>query len=131
MAGHDDAVTAVAAGETRLVSASRDGTVRVWALEDGQCLGTLRGHEGRVLAVALDEAQARVVSAGEDGAVRDWGLRSLECVEAWRSHAQAVTAVALSPDGARVLSASADRTVRAFDERAGRLAASAWTPRSR
>ena len=62
MTGHTDAVTAVAAGETRIASASRDGTVRIWALEDGRCLGTLRGHEGRVLAVAIDEAQARVVS---------------------------------------------------------------------
>ncbi len=39
LAGHDDAVTAVAAGPTRLASAGRDATVRLWALEDGRLLG--------------------------------------------------------------------------------------------
>ena len=121
MAGHEDAVTAVAAGATRLASASRDGTVRIWAVEDGRCLATLRGHQGRVLAVALDEAQARLVSAGEDATMRDWGLRSGETVRVYRSHGQPVLAVALSPDGSRIVSGSADRTVRAFEAAAERL----------
>ncbi len=123
MTGHTDAVTAVAAGETRIASASRDGTVRLWALEDGRCLGTLRGHEGRVLAVAIDEAQARVVSGGDDGTVRDWGLASHELVRVYRSHGQPVSAVVLSPDGARILSASADCTVRTFETDGERLVA--------
>jgi WD40 repeat protein len=122
MAGHEDAVTAVAAGTAHLASASRDGTVRLWALEGGRCLGVLRGHEGRVLAVALDEGRARVVSAGEDGTVRDWGLRSHEAVRVYRSHAQPVSAVALSPDGASIYSASGDRTARAFLSDGERLA---------
>ena len=122
MAGHEDAVTAVAVGETRLASASRDGTVRLWALEDGRCLGTLRGHQGRVLAVALDEARARLVSAGEDATVRDWGLLSQEAVRVYRSHGQPVLALALSPDAGRIVSGSADRTVRAFEAHAERLA---------
>jgi WD40 repeat protein len=122
MAGHEDAVTAVAAGPTRLASASRDGTVRLWAREDGRCLATLQGHGGRVLAVALDEASARVVSAGEDGTVRDWGLQSHETVRVYRSHDQPVAAIALSPDGGRLFSASADRTVRVFEADGERLA---------
>jgi hypothetical protein len=90
-------------------------------LEDGRCLGTLRGHEGRVLAVAIDEAQARVVSGGEDGTVRDWGLASHEAVRVYRAHGQPVTAVALTPDGSRIVSASADRTVRVFETDGERL----------
>ena len=115
MRGHEDAVTAVTAGETRLASASRDGTVRLWAIEDGRPLGVLRGHEGRVNAVALSEADSRVVSAGDDRTVRDWGLNSQELVRAYVSHAAAVRTVALSPGGERVLSGSADRTVRVWD----------------
>jgi WD40 repeat protein len=113
--GHEDAITAVAAGDTRLASASRDGTVRLWAVEDGQALGVLRGHEGRVNAVVLSEADSRVVSAGEDRTVRDWGLNSRELVRSYASHAGAVHALALAPGGDRVFSGSADRTVRVWD----------------
>ena len=121
MAGHEDAVTAVAAGETRVASASRDGTVRVWAVEDGRCLGTLRGHEGRVLAVALDEERSRLVSAGDDATVRDFRLDTLEAVRTYRSHGQAVLALALTPDAGRILSGSADQTLRAFEVAGQRL----------
>jgi WD40 repeat protein len=120
MPGHEDAITAVAAGPTRLVSAGRDGTVRLWTIEDGRALGVLRGHEGRVNAVALSEADSRVVSAGDDRTIRDWGLNSQELVRAYTSHAGPVQALALGAD--RVFSGSADRTVRVWDPDGERLA---------
>jgi predicted Zn finger-like uncharacterized protein len=123
--GHDDAVTAVAAGPTRLASAARDGTVRLWSREDGRELARLAPPGGRPLALVLDEAQARVVAAGDDGVVRDWGVHSHELVRTFASHAQAVHALALSPDGSLLLSGSGDRTVRVFEADGQRLLAKA------
>ena len=115
MPGHTDGITAVAAGPSRLASASRDGTVRLWALEDGRPLGVLSGHEGRVNAVALSEPDSRVVSAGEDRTIRDWGLNSRELVRLYRSHGGAVHTLLLSPGDEPLLSGSADRSVRGWD----------------
>ena len=121
MAGHEDPVTAVAAGPKVLASAGRDGTVRLWSIEDGLALAVLRDHSERVLAVALSEEKARLVSAGDDGVVRDWGLHSHELVRSYISHAQVVQALALSPDGRRIFSGAADSTVREIDADGGRL----------
>jgi WD40 repeat protein/serine/threonine protein kinase len=121
MAGHDDPVTAVAAGPTILASASRDGTVRLWSIDDGRALAVLRDHPDRVLAVAVSEPKARLVSACGDGVVRDWGLQSHELVRSFVSHAQTAQALALSPAGHRFFSGAADSTVREIDADAGRV----------
>jgi WD40 repeat protein len=126
MAGHEDAVTGVAASRSALVSASRDGTVRLWSPEDGRSLAVLRAHAGRALAVALCEPDSRLVSAGDDGVVRDWGLQSRALVRAYASHVQAVGALAAAPRGGRLLSGAADRSVRGFDLEAERLVTLAW-----
>ena len=57
LTGHDGTVDAVACGESDgipvAVTASGDGTGRVWDLRTGAVLTTLTGHDGPVLAVAL------------------------------------------------------------------------------
>ncbi len=121
LSGHEDAVSAVAAGSSLMASAGRDGTVRIWTIADGRCLATLRAQGGRVLALALSESQSRLVAAGDDGVVRDWGLRSHALVRSYASHAQTVQALALAADGGRILSGSSDRTLRGFDAEGERL----------
>jgi WD40 repeat protein len=59
----------VDAGERFLVTASDDKTVRVWALEDGRPLATLRvpideGAPGKVFAVAISPDGERIAAGG-------------------------------------------------------------------
>src|SRR5262249_40399981 len=63
---------AVTADGKRAVSASQDKTLRVWELETGRELATLRGHTdwGGACAVTADGKEG--VSASEDKTVRVW-----------------------------------------------------------
>jgi WD40 repeat protein len=56
---------------TRLASASRDRTVRVWDPTTGNST-TLEGHTNWVAAVAWDPNGTRLASASHDGTVRVW-----------------------------------------------------------
>jgi hypothetical protein len=74
--GHRGAVVALAASAdgTRLVSGSRDRTVRVWDVASGRWLRTLEGAAGPVRAVAVDGTGREVVAAGTDGVIRRYDV---------------------------------------------------------
>ena len=55
-----------------LVSASADGSMRVWRLSDGASLGMLSGHERSVTDLVL--CGTRLVSGSMDKSVRAWEL---------------------------------------------------------
>jgi WD40 repeat protein/DNA-binding SARP family transcriptional activator len=67
---------------SRLATASRDGTIRVWdPYADAPAQLVLRGHAGPVGAVAFSPDGSRLASASEDGTVRVWALDLDELVD--------------------------------------------------
>jgi len=90
----------------RAVSASFDRTLRVWDLETGQELHTLRGHEGSVEAVAVT-ADGHAVSASYDRTLRVWDLDTGAEIARF-SGERAMTCVAF--DAARRLVVAGDGT---------------------
>ncbi len=126
--GHSDGVCGLTAlADGRLVSASRDTTLRVWA-RDGQrgtwaCAGTLRGHTGEIYAVA-DLGDGRVASGSLDKSVRVWDTSAegdAACVITLSGHTDTVLAVGRLPSG-RIMSASEDRSLRIWDPAAAAAA---------
>jgi WD40 repeat protein/serine/threonine protein kinase len=113
--GHGDAVLAVAAGETRIASASRDGGVCLWDSASGRLLATLRGHAGRAQALALDEPRRRLASGGEDRSVRLWPWDGGGEPRVLQGPTQPVTAVAFDRSGRFLAWGSPDRSLRFFD----------------
>jgi WD40 repeat protein len=97
----------------RLLSASLDGSARVWALgRPGPPVPILlRGHEDWVLGAAFDVAERRVVTASSDGTARVWDLAEPEQPIVLRGHAGDVRYAGFTPEG-RVVTASFDGTVR-------------------
>lgn len=62
-----------------LVTAGQDDVVKVWDLCDGEEVGQLRGHQGHVKAIQVEDTLC--LTGGADGNVRLWDLRVVEDYE--------------------------------------------------
>lgn len=69
----DDGIGTGTAG--KLVSGSRDRTIRVWDVETGACKHILKGHTASVLSLQYDEEM--LVSVSSDGQVFVWDFASI------------------------------------------------------
>jgi len=122
LAGHIGGVSACAWSPdgTRLASAGRDGTLRVWEAASGAALLTLEGHGGGVTACAWSPDGTRLASAGWDGALRVWEAASGAALLTLEGHGGWVTACAWSPDGTRLASAGGDGALRVWEATSGK-----------
>jgi YD repeat-containing protein len=60
----------------RIVTASSDGTARIWEVPSGKETHVLTGHTGAVLFAAWDPSGRRIVTTGMDGIARIWEAES-------------------------------------------------------
>jgi WD40 repeat protein len=100
---------------SRLVTASLDGTLRVWDVATGQQVWLLRGHAGPVLAAAYSPDGTRIASGGQDRLLRLWDAATGEEMIRLAGHAEYICGVAFSPDGETIATGSGDFTVRLWD----------------
>ncbi|TMQ33708.1 MAG: hypothetical protein E6K70_11650 [Planctomycetota bacterium] len=113
-AGHTRDVTAVVflPDGQRFLSASLDGTLRLWSVPTGTELLRLE-HRGGVHDAAVSPDGRQVLSAGfGDKTIRLWDLVNGSELCHFEGHWAAVLGVAFAPDGSQALSASADGTAR-------------------
>lgn len=106
----------------RIVTASDDGTMRIWNATDGAQLLVLSGHDGAVRTASFSEDGNRIVSGSYDNSVRIWDAHTGRQLAVLRGHVGGVAVAAFSPDGRRIVSASAD-SVRLWDAETGALLA--------
>jgi WD40 repeat protein len=81
--GHCDGITSVLMLEDnrRVITASDDGTLRVWDLVKEQELLRLTGHISSVETAILSLDQKSVISGGRDGTIRVWRAAAKEEVD--------------------------------------------------
>ena len=105
--GHRGPVLALAvSGDgSRFVSASADGSTRVWRADSGGEPVVLEGHEGPVRCVAFNPDGSRIVTGSEDGTARVWRLDGTDEPLILKGHGSMVFQAAFSPDGTRLLTA--------------------------
>ena len=96
----------------RVVSASQNGTVDVWTLDDGERVEVRSGKARALAACAITPDGRRVAVAAPNRGLQVWDVESEARVAKLQDHLQGVTACAVSADGRYVASASWDDTLR-------------------
>ncbi|HYW44234.1 MAG TPA: NB-ARC domain-containing protein [Bryobacteraceae bacterium] len=86
----------------------------------GPLLQTLKGHAGRVRAVAVTPDGRRAVSGSFDHTLKLWDLERGEAIRTLEGHADSVNAVAMTLDGKRAVSGSNDQTLKLWDLESGK-----------
>jgi len=98
-----------------VVTASNDGTARLWDAVSGKPLGEPMKHEGIVNSAQFSPDGQRVVTASWDQTARLWDAASGKPLGEPMKHEGPVADAQFSPDGQRVVTASEDKTVRLWD----------------
>jgi WD40 repeat protein len=122
----------------RIVTASHDGTVRVWDAE-GKELQRIAAHMGTkvprttsgdphqsvtinccVYDAAFSRDGTKIVSGGVDGTVRVWETDTAKGLQYMKAERLTNMAVAFMPDGKRVVSGGSDGKIRIWDIATGK-----------
>jgi WD40 repeat protein len=92
----------------RIVTAGRDGVVRVWYL-DGKEEQVLFGHVGRITGLGCSPDGRTLVSGGATGEVKFWDLRTGQELLGLRRHSSPVTVIEFSGNGKLLITAGDDQ----------------------
>eukprot|EP00116_Pleurobrachia_bachei_P003071 sb/3463333/ len=110
--GHDDhVITCLQFHGDRIVSGSDDSTLKVWSVEQGECLLTLTGHTGGVWCSQL--VGDIVCSGSTDRTIKVWNIESGECLHTLYGHSSTVRCLAMHET--TVVSGSRDATLRVWN----------------
>ena len=122
LGGHTDEVLSAAFSPDgkRLITASFDGTARVWDRDSGRQTLALVGHTDRLQDAEYSPDGERVITASWDKTARVWDAKTGRQILLLRGHTAVVRSAAFSPDGRRIVTASYDKTARIWDAPTGR-----------
>ncbi len=134
--GHDACVSGVAMPtETELVSASWDGTVKIWERKSKSSpqfntvpVADFQEHDEAIKVLAVAPAVASSPSGaegplfatgGSDGSLIVWSLAERRPLAFHDDHPDEISALCFTPDGAWVVSASLDGSIRVAETEGG------------
>jgi WD40 repeat protein len=92
-----------------VVTASADGTARVWDAATGKTVAELRGHSKSVNTASFSPDGKFIVTASDDATVRLWDANNFAFVRnIGSSYPRAVSSAEYSPDGRFIVAASGE-----------------------
>ncbi|KZF21668.1 putative E3 ubiquitin ligase complex SCF subunit sconB [Xylona heveae TC161] len=109
--GHTNGVMCLQFDDSILATGSYDSTIKIWDIETGKELRTLRGHESGVRCLQFDDT--KLISGSIDRSLKIWNWRTGECLSTITGHSDAI--ITLHFDSKLLASGSADRTIKIWN----------------
>jgi WD40 repeat protein/cellulose biosynthesis protein BcsQ len=117
LAGHEKSVLGAVFSPdgSHVVTASADGTARVWSADGSAEPLVLRGHQNIVRSAAFSPDGLRIVTSSVDGTARIWNADGSGKPIVLSGNRHVVVSAAFSPDGSRVVTTSLNGTARIWN----------------
>ena len=103
----------------RAVTASFDGTSRIWDLGNGRTLHTLRHNRGGLYTAEFSSDGRQVVTGGQGGQVRVWDVGTGRLVRVLKGLTGGVAVARFNPDGSIIATGGLDGTIRIWSTTTG------------
>jgi hypothetical protein len=116
MVAHQDVIYGArfSRDESRILTWSEDGTVRLWNARTGQPIGRALQHQSWVNGAQFSRDENRILTWSQDGTARLWDARTGQQIGPALHHQGAINGAQFSRDEGRILTWSADNTARAW-----------------
>ena len=115
--GHSDLIESAVYSPDgqKILSASRDNTIKEWDLDNRNSLRTYQGHKGYVFSAVYSADGQKILSASMDGTIKEWDVSSGTCLRTYQGHKRGVNKAVYSADNQKILSVSWDETIKEWD----------------
>jgi telomerase protein component 1 len=114
--GHGDGISSCCfAGKLRLCSASLDGKLSLWEINEGHRVALIKRHNRQISSCAADPAGKLVVSVGWDSAMFVWNAKDGKQVSELKGEQRPINCVAFHPEGQFIVTGSWDASLKIWD----------------
>jgi len=109
--GHEAGVNAAEFDEKYIVSASTDGTIKIWSTSSCEFIKSLNGHDSGI--ACLQYEGNLVISGSEDKTIKLWDIGCGTCLRTLEGHEQLVKCIKFNDK--RIISGSYDGKIKVWD----------------
>ncbi len=120
--GHQDVIGSLrlSPDQHQLLTASWDGTIRLWNIGTGLMTRKFLDHHGAVHIAIFSPDGRYIYSAGADRSIRVWDWTTGKIVRTLDGHKAEVTSLLFSPDNKMLISHSVDGSTKFWELNSGR-----------
>ena len=115
----------------KVVTASYDGTAKIWDANTGYLLADLKEHTAAVNYAQFSPDGKKILTASRDSTAKIWDAATGEPLLNLNKHRGRINTAEFSPDGKKVVTASNDGSAKIWDAESGLLLTSLDKHRSR
>jgi WD40 repeat protein len=109
------------ADRSKVLTASADGTARIWEAATGKTLQELKGHTGPVSTAVFSEDGSKVLTTSGDLTARIWEAATGKTLQELKGHTGPVYSAVFNADGSKVLTASLNSPMRIWEAATGKM----------
>merc|ERR1712232_222309 len=105
---HDGACVEAVRQDYRVLTASLDGTAKIWNVDRTACVMSFEGHQDGVYTAVISPCGRGIATASLDCTAKVWSAESVSCLSTLEGHHDTLNSISFSCDSNLLVTSSSD-----------------------